>query len=236
MPGRLDCDGLSSSSPLAGESLPSGSDPRVSAKPTEGGGAEGTAGVLSGTTPIPDPSPQGGRERAQAAVPALFAVATLLLAAGPATAQAPACTLTPVPGPPPREVLRCADGLTVEAEAGSATRLRDRNGDRRIDAIDLTGKALLIEAPARPGQRFQILTPHAIASVRGTTYAVDVSAERTSVFVVRGAVAVAAVRRPGRPVILRAGEGVDVEGPSAPLEVKRWGAPRVAALLARFGR
>jgi valyl-tRNA synthetase len=43
------------SSPLAGE---------VSAKPTEGGGAEGTAGASSGTTPIPDPSPQGGRETA----------------------------------------------------------------------------------------------------------------------------------------------------------------------------
>jgi acyl-CoA thioester hydrolase len=41
------------SSPLAGE---------VSAKPTEGGGAGGTFRVLSGATPIPNPSPQGGRE------------------------------------------------------------------------------------------------------------------------------------------------------------------------------
>jgi methylmalonyl-CoA mutase len=51
------------SSPLAGESLPSGSDPRVSPKATEGGGAGGTAGASPGTTPIPDPSPQGGREK-----------------------------------------------------------------------------------------------------------------------------------------------------------------------------
>jgi hypothetical protein len=46
------------SSPLAGE---------VSPKATEGGGAEGTAGVLSGTTPIPNPSPQGRRESASRA-------------------------------------------------------------------------------------------------------------------------------------------------------------------------
>jgi putative mRNA 3-end processing factor len=44
----------SPSSPPAGE---------VSAKPTEGGGAEGTAADSSGTTLIPDPSPQGGREK-----------------------------------------------------------------------------------------------------------------------------------------------------------------------------
>ncbi len=41
------------SSPLAGE---------VSPKATKGSGAEDTAGVASGATPTPNPSPQGGGE------------------------------------------------------------------------------------------------------------------------------------------------------------------------------
>jgi ferric-dicitrate binding protein FerR (iron transport regulator) len=70
--------------------------------------------------------------------------------------------------------------------------------------------------------------------VRGTIYAVDVQAGRTSVFVARGRVAVQH-REPSPSVILGAGQGVDVV-PGRPLDVKTWGAERAAGLLARFGR
>jgi hypothetical protein len=54
------------------------------------------------------------------------------------------------------------------------------------------------------------------------------------VFVVNGRVAVSRAAG-GESVELGAGDGVDVEAGTAPLTVRQWGAPRVAALLARFG-
>ena len=151
----------------------------------------------------------------------------------PAAAQTTGCTLTDRSDPPGR-VLTCPDGLTIRTEPGSALSLIDRNRDGRPEGARLDAKGALIELP--PGRKggFQILTPHAIAAVRGTVWAVDVSAGQTSVFVERGQVA---VRRPGgAAVVLSAGDGVDVKGRSGPLKVVRWGQPRAAALLARFGR
>jgi ferric-dicitrate binding protein FerR (iron transport regulator) len=71
--------------------------------------------------------------------------------------------------------------------------------------------------------------------VRGTKWAVDVQPSRTSVFVVRGSVA---VRRPSGTdnVVLNAGDGVDADADGSSLKVKQWGAARVSALLARFGQ
>jgi hypothetical protein len=37
-------------------------------------------------------------------------------------------------------------------------------------------------------------------------------------------------------VSLGPGEGVDVDASATPLDIKRWPAPRVAALMARLGR
>jgi ferric-dicitrate binding protein FerR (iron transport regulator) len=97
----------------------------------------------------------------------------------------------------------------------------------------LESRGLLIESPPRRGM-FQILTPHAIATVRGTVWAVDVSPARSSVFVREGAVDVR--RRHGEETVtLRGGDGVDVDDVTG-LEVKRWSAERAARLLARFGR
>jgi hypothetical protein len=164
-------------------------------------------------------------------------VATIVaLAAGfgtrDAAAQTGGCTLTRF-SDPPREVLSCADGLSITAEETAVYRLLDRGRDGRPTGAELSGRGLLVDSPTRRG-RFQILTPHAIASVRGTVWAVDVSETRTSVFVREGAVA---VRRPAGPeVTLRSGDGVDVEAGDGPLAVTRWGARRAAALLARFGR
>jgi ferric-dicitrate binding protein FerR (iron transport regulator) len=138
---------------------------------------------------------------------------------------------------PQRQILRCHDGLTIEAEAGAAYDLVDRNQDAQPDAVNLQGRAIFIDAPAKSvRQGFQIMTPQAIAAVRGTQWAVDVSGTRTSVFVVTGRVAVRRISGNTRGVSLGPGEGVDVEAGTAPLVVRRWPAPRAAALLARLGR
>jgi ferric-dicitrate binding protein FerR (iron transport regulator) len=132
------------------------------------------------------------------------------------------------------QTLHCEGGITIVAEDGARYTLRNgRQG--RVDAVELGGKALLIEVPPKSGgNRFQVATPQAIAAVRGTKWAVDVAADKTSVFVVHGRVDVGR-RTGGRGVTLRPGEGVDVE-PNAPLTVKRWAPARVSALLARLGQ
>jgi ferric-dicitrate binding protein FerR (iron transport regulator) len=132
------------------------------------------------------------------------------------------------------QTLRCEAGITIVAEDGARYTLQSgRQG--RVDAVELSGKALLIEVPPKSGgNKFQVITPQAIAAVRGTKWAVDVAAGKTSVFVVNGRVAVG--RRTGsHTVTLRPGEGVDVE-PGAPLTVKRWPPARVSALMARLGQ
>jgi ferric-dicitrate binding protein FerR (iron transport regulator) len=160
-----------------------------------------------------------------------------LLAAGPALPQSASlgCTAESVAGTG-RQVLHCPKGVTVEVEDGAAYSLIDRNQDGDADGVRLRRKALLLDAPSgmsRPG--FVVVTPQAIAAVRGTRWAVDAQGGKTSVFVVNGVVG---VQRPSASagVSLRRGEGVDVEPGSGPLTVRRWPQPRVAALLARFGQ
>jgi hypothetical protein len=132
------------------------------------------------------------------------------------------------------QTLHCGAGVTIIAEDGARFTLRsDRKG--QVDAVELNGKAVLIEVPARPGgNKFEVITPQAIAAVRGTKWAVDVGEGKTSVFVVNGRVGVGR-RTGGHGVSLRPGEGVDVET-GVPLTVKRWAPARVSALLARLGQ
>jgi FecR protein len=150
------------------------------------------------------------------------------------TAQETGCLLQPT-GTPPRQIIRCGAGLTVEAAAGAEYTLVDHDRDGVPDAATHRGGALLLNAPARSGKRsFRVHTPQAIAAVRGTEWAMDVGAGRTAVFVVSGQVS---VRRPRGPAVgVGPGEGVDVEPGRSPLQVRRWSAERAAALLARFGR
>jgi hypothetical protein len=151
-----------------------------------------------------------------------------------AQANAPGCTA--VASGIASQTLRCDGGITVVAENGASFTLNDTNRDGRVDQADLRSKALLIDVPKKSGGRaFQVNTPQAIAAVRGTKWAVDATASKTSVFVARGRVA---VRRPARgspQVVLGPGEGVDVEA-SGPLTVKRWAPARVTALMARLGQ
>ncbi|MCP4620800.1 MAG: FecR domain-containing protein [Bradyrhizobium sp.] len=146
--------------------------------------------------------------------------------------QAPAgCSSEQEPNAAQR--LRCRGGLTLVAEDGAKFTLQTHGG--LVDAVDLQSKAVLVDAPSQKGnRRFQVITPQAIAAVRGTKWAVDAQESRTSVLVLTGQVA---VRRPGGvggQVVLGPGEGVDVEPGSGALEVKRWAQPRVDALLARL--
>ena len=132
------------------------------------------------------------------------------------------------------QTLHCEGGVTIIAENGARYTLRDHNGKGRVDAVELTGGAVLIEVPQKPGgNKFQVITPQAIAAVRGTKWAVDAAENKTSVLVVNGRVAVGR-RRGGQSVTLGAGEGVDVQD-TGPLTVKRWPSPRVSALMARLG-
>lgn len=132
------------------------------------------------------------------------------------------------------QTLHCEAGITIIAEIGARFALHSsRKG--RVDSVELDGKALLIEVPAKSGgSTFRVITPQAIAAVRGTKWAVDVGGDKTSVLVVNGRVGVGR-RTGGRSVTLRAGDGVDVEV-GAPLTVKRWAPARVSALMARLGQ
>ncbi len=135
-----------------------------------------------------------------------------------------------------RTILRCRDGLTITVEDGARYTLRDRNRDGSVDTVNLLRKALLLDAPLnRTEPRFQVVTPLAIAAVRGTKWVVDVVAGKTSVFVIGGSVVVQRSAA-GNGVLLGSGDGVDVEPGTGPLTVKRWPAARVSALLARFGQ
>lgn len=156
------------------------------------------------------------------------------LAAGTADAQTRGCTITTYTDPP-RETLACPDGLTITAERDASYRLADRNGDGLIDTLQLTAKGVLVDVPPKRRGGFQVQTPHAIAAVRGTVWAVEATPERSSVFVQIGTVSVS--RSGGSPAVtLRAGDGVDVAPGTEPLRVNRWGNERAANFLARFGR
>jgi ferric-dicitrate binding protein FerR (iron transport regulator) len=134
------------------------------------------------------------------------------------------------------QTVRCADGITIVAEDGAEYTLRNSGGSTEPNSAELTGKALLLEVSKKPGgHNFRVATPQAIAAVRGTKWAVDVGAGKTSVFVANGSVSVGR-RAGGGSVTLGPGEGVDVDTTAGPLTVKRWPPARVSALMARLGQ
>jgi ferric-dicitrate binding protein FerR (iron transport regulator) len=161
--------------------------------------------------------------------------ASLLLLACDAAAQPARLGCTSAQTAQGTQTLQCEKAITIVAESGAKFELRDRNRDGQVDSVELSNKALLLEVPKKPGRaRFDVVTPQAIAAVRGTKWAVDAEGAKTSVFVVDGRVRVARPAGPGS-VVLGAGDGVDVE-PSGELIVKRWPPARVTALMARLGQ
>ena len=158
---------------------------------------------------------------------ALCLLLSLTLAPVKSQAQTlPGCTETTLQDPE-REVLDCGNGLIIDKEAAA-----DLTSQTPQSVLELGERGVLVEVS--PRDSFQVLTPHAIATVRGTVFAVDAQGGESSVFVVEGKVEV--TRRDGTDgVLLGPGDGVDVRA-GEPLTVRQWPQPRVDALLARFGR
>ena len=121
---------------------------------------------------------------------ATAAAAVLLVAAiaGPLPAWAAgACALVPNGRLPSQMILQCGQTLTVRPTPGTSYQPLYKKGDPLPVAIRLNDGALLVEFhPAKPREKFQILTPLAIAAVRGTKWAMDVTKAQTSTLVVTG--------------------------------------------------
>jgi len=169
-----------------------------------------------------------------ATVAAAFLLVTAI--AGPGSARAAgACALVPNDRMPSEKILQCGETLTVRPAQGARYQPLFKKGDPLPVGIRLNEGALLIEYhPASPQEKFQILTPLAIAAVRGTKWAMDVTKAQTSTLVLNGAVAVTN-RRLNKFVILTEGQGVDITPTDTSVVQKTWGEARVRALLSRFG-
>ncbi|WP_245308763.1 FecR domain-containing protein [Aurantimonas sp. 22II-16-19i] len=168
----------------------------------------------------------GGGRLALVLLPILMAAMTMAMTGAAQAQTLPGCSATTLENPA-RQVLDCGNGLVIDKEAAAA--LASQTPQR---SLELDERAVLIQVS--PRDSFQVLTPHAIATVRGTTFAVDVETGLTSVFVVEGSVAVEQ-RTGSDAVLLGPGDGVDVR-PGEPLVVRQWPQLRADALLARLGR
>jgi hypothetical protein len=171
----------------------------------------------------------------------------LLANMAPAVAQSGACTLAPDKRNPNDKILRCGTELTITPAPGTVYRPGPAGADGLPSAVQLDSGALLIEFNPKRRHELQILTPQAIASVRGTKWAMDVTAMQTSTLVLTGEVAVAR-KNETENVLVGPGQGVDIEiSPGGimsrslspyrpdPIAVKQWGPARVKELLDRFG-
>lgn len=170
--------------------------------------------------------------------PSVVLATSLLCIAGAGTASAQAtgtCSLRPAVSTE-RQTLNCQPGLSITVERGARYRLADRNHDGQVDAIVLSGKAALVDVDSsRVKGGFEVVTPQAIAAVRGTRWAVDVQPRKTSVLVLRGRVAVNKVST-GQGVTLGRGQGVDVDPGRSPLRVIPWAQRRIDSLMTRLGQ
>lgn len=167
---------------------------------------------------------------------AAAAASILLCSPVQVLAQTSGCTLLPDDREPSVKILRCGEDLTVRIAANTDYQLTQAQGQALPRGAQLKAGALMIDfKPGRRQRNFQILTPHAIAAVRGTVWAVEVKPEQSSTLAVSGSVQVTRANG-SRGVTLTAGEGADVTAGAGPITVKRWGEPRVKALLARFAQ
>ncbi len=168
----------------------------------------------------------------------------LLASVGPSVAQTSACTLTPDKRNPNDKILRCGTELTITPAPGTVYKPGPAAADGLPASVQLDSGALLIEFNPKRRREFQILTPQAIASVRGTKWAMDVTSIQTSTLVLNGEVAVTRKNETDN-VLVGPGEGVDVATPPGaprsvspyrpePIAVRQWGPARVKELLDRF--
>jgi ferric-dicitrate binding protein FerR (iron transport regulator) len=118
-------------------------------------------------------------------------------------------------------------------------------GDDGLPAsVQLDSGALLIEFNPKRRYELQIRTPQAVASVRGTEWAMEVKPGETSTLVLAGEVTVAREYDSGK-VVVGPSQGVDISGlgmprsvyaQSEPIAVKEWAPGRVKELLGRFAQ
>jgi ferric-dicitrate binding protein FerR (iron transport regulator) len=165
-----------------------------------------------------------------------MAGAMWLSASAHGIAQPAGCTLVADDRNPTEKILRCGDTLTIRNAPQTRYRPTGQNGREAPTGVRLDSGAVMIEfTPSERQKNFQIQTPHAIAAVRGTKWAVQVEGGQTSTLVLSGTVAVTSPRA-SRGALLHAGEGADVTATTRRIIVKRWPQKRVDALLARFGQ
>jgi hypothetical protein len=173
------------------------------------------------------------------------ALLSLWICAGtPAMAQSGICALTPDKRSPNEQILRCGSDLTITPAPGTVYRVGPAAEDGLPSSVQLDSGALLIEFHSKRRQEFQILTPQAIASVRGTKWAMEAKPGQTSTLVLLGQVAVAR-KDAADSVLVGPGQGVDISAnvirsmsdpKPLPIGVKKWAPERVKALLSRFGQ
>jgi ferric-dicitrate binding protein FerR (iron transport regulator) len=152
-----------------------------------------------------------------------------------ASAAGGGCALVPNERDPSEKMLQCGEQLTIRPAHGTRYRPVYKAGQQLPTAVQLNDGALLIEFhPSVQENAFQILTPLAIAAVRGTKWAMEVSPARTSTLVLDGSVAVTN-RRLNEYVVLTEWQGVDITPSDTTMAQKQWGQARIRALLSRFG-
>jgi len=156
------------------------------------------------------------------------------LAVGGVAFGAEGCTLSPYEHDASLKVLRCGNNLIVRSSRDAQYTPLGPAGSKMPSEIELEDGALLIEFHPVGSSEFQILTPLAIAAVRGTKWAVEVSTARTSTLVLDGVVSVTN-RRLRQPVILTKGQGVDISPSDTSVVRKQWGQARIQVLMSRFG-
>ena len=142
-----------------------------------------------------------------------------------------------VTGPGGRVKIAFADGSLLAVGPDSAVEISDYAldgaGGRVRGLLSLLTGILRATVPRQaPAAPFEVRTQAAVASVRSTDWTVEAGSDRTSVFVLKGRVAVAPAGG-GAAVVLEQSFGTDVmpgEGLAAP---KRWGAGRIRDALDR---
>ncbi|MGQ9371125.1 FecR family protein [Azospirillum sp. ST 5-10] len=139
-------------------------------------------------------------------------------------------------GPAGRLRIRFVDGSTgvlgVESTLTVARFAQPGGAGTRDAALEL-GRGILrsIAETVRPGQRFDVRTPTAVASVRSTEWIVVITPEGTGVLALDGRVAVRGTAAgAARPVVLEPGEGTDVAPGRPPTPPARWSPARVGGV------
>jgi hypothetical protein len=139
-------------------------------------------------------------------------------------------------GPSGRIDVACSDGTRVtlgpdtEINLGSLVGEQDQTGSIGMSLHRGIARFL---APVRTWGTFNVFGPVAVASVRSTEWIMETPKQGTNVFVLDGVVAVQSKR--GNTVQLSPTYGVDVAADGTMGEPKKWGAKRVADVLARLG-